>query len=565
LLATAWASFALATPLQIRARTELDVRLTTTDEGLVLEGRLQTDLKRGLEGADVRIQVADAPVRTVVTQESGTFRAAVALPAHPRRTDPTGQSAPWQVFYDGGPEAGPSQARGVIEDGRAPSRLTLQLDPPTTSLYGRPIEARVSVRGEDGNVGSVPVFLRVGSGAELVGATDAGGKVVFLIHPALLEHQGRIPVLARFPGNHRYGPHEVERVVHILQPSRLTLRVAREGGLEGGRYRFSGRLADHRGPIPSATIALVASPPASSTDSPNGSPTDTPGLRDAITQTDAQGGFVFAVPTQSLSMGEPSVLEAQVVYVAGDGLHRAAVSPMIRLPVPGPPGVPIRWYGGVALVALVVLLAVQGLRGQRLRRWVEGLLAGRRAADLRPVNADAAALPEARPKRSNWLTVIPVAAFDDAPLPDQGLLATCTDSAGAAVSTAFDAQGQWGPLAAGDYAIRFEAPGYLPTSRTVTVPHDGSLDGLRLPLVAIRGHVLGAFVRALARFGVRLRWGYETPSEAMARCAQVEGDAGSALRGLHRDTEGLWFGGRPAVPSDALEADALLETVERGR
>jgi hypothetical protein len=556
-LASSWATPGQATPLQVRARTQLDVRLTTTDEGLMLDGRLQTDLGRGLGLAEVRIQVADAPTRTVATEDDGRFRAPIALPRRPRSAGPTGSSARWRAFYDGGPEAGPCQAKGVIEDGRAPSRIELKLVPSTTSLFGKPIQARVSVRGEGTSVGSVPVFLRVGSGAELVGATDARGEVVFLIHPALLDHQGRISVLARFPGNHRYGPHEVQRALHILQPSRLTVRVAREGGLERGRYRFSGRLADHRGPMASAAIALIASP----SDGSQGEP----GLRDAVTQTDAQGRFVFAVPTQSLSRGEPTTLEAQVVYVAGDGLHLPAASPMIRVPVPGPPGVPIRWYGGVALLALVLLLGLQVLRGDHLRRWLAQLTERRRAAQLVLVVDGDAALQPVSPKRPDWLTVIPVNAQDNAPLSPDVLHTTCTDADGAPVLGRPDVPGQWGPLQPGDYTLRSESPGYLPLSRSVTVPHDGSLDGLRLPLTAVRGHVLGAFVRGLARFGVRLRWGYETPNEAMARCVELDGDAGSALRALHEETEGLWFAGRQAAPSHARQADALLETVERGR
>lgn len=546
------APLASAIPLQVRARTQIVAHADETPGGVAITGRLLRDDQEPVGGAVVRVRLDGAPAREAKTGADGGFSIAIATGAPARSSKALDPSLTWRAEFDGDANCGPVAVSGVLEGARSPSSIRLELTPRTVTLDSDPAKAVVSVRAGKGAVGSVPVFLRVGDGAELVGATDADGDVAFLLHPGALNQQGRLEVSARWPGDHRFSPAQVTRDLRVLQSTRLTLRVAREGSLESGRYRFSGRLGDHRGGVPGATVALRHEREGQGSDR-----NEVPG---AVALTDARGHFVFAVPTQELGQREPGVVEATVVYLPGDGRHAATTSASTRLPVPGPPGVPARLYVAVAMLAMAILVLLELLRSGAIWRWSPGAL-WRRLSTGQPASRRSSAPDNSPPlRRPDWITVRMMDARTGRDA--LGAVATLTRLSDGREEPACPETSAWGPLEAGVYSLRCEAPGYLEERHEVTVPHEGELDPCARRLVEVRGHVLTAFVRALRRSGIRFRWGTETPAEVMARCPDVSGASETALHELHRDTEALWFANRKPDRADVERADLLLSQVE---
>lgn len=546
---------ATATPLQVRARSELSARVDEAPGGVVLRGSLASDGGQPIGAADIRVHLKGSEPRVSVTAADGSFEIVLSLPRNQEGGERLDPSLGWEAEFDGDANAGPARVSGLLEGARKPSSIRLEIEPRTLSLDDPPARARVSVRAGASSIGSVPVFLRVGEGAELVGATDSEGDVAFLLHPGALEQPGRLEVSARWAGDHRLGPARVDRDMHVLRPTRLTLRVAREGTLAAGRYRFSGRLSDDRGAVGGATIALGIQE--------EGSALDEAPASGAIAQTNPTGHFVFAVPTKDLSADEPSTVQAQVVYIPGDAVHAGATSPSTRLPVPGPPGVSARWYASVTMLALALLILIELLRTGGVRGWGVRTLWRSLVGSRAPLRAAPASAPQESPARGDWLSLALTdhrtgAALDG--LDTSKCTLTCL-TAGAEIASA-ESGVTWGPLVAGSYQLEIHVSGYLSQQVEFSVPHDGSLDPMSRSLVEVRGHVLLMFSRALRGLGVRFRWGTETPSEAMARCAAPVGEAHQALQVLHRDTEALWFADRPPSPSDAERADRLLAKVE---
>ncbi|MBD89684.1 MAG: hypothetical protein CL940_05075, partial [Deltaproteobacteria bacterium] len=410
------APLASAIPLQVRARTQIVAHVDETPDGVALTGRLLRDDEEPVGDVVVRVRLEGAPAREAKTGADGEFSIAIATAALAPRSKDLDPSLVWRAEFDGDANCGPVSISGVLEGARSPSSIRLELTPRTVTLDSDPAKAVVSVRSGKGTVGSVPVFLRVGDGAELVGATDADGDVAFLLHPGALNQQGRLEVSARWPGDHRFSPAQATRDLRVLQSTRLTLRVAREGSLESGRYRFSGRLGDHRGGVPGGTVALRheredQAPPR----------VDVPG---AVALTDARGHFVFAVPTQELGQREPGVVEATVVYLPGDGLHAPTTSASTRLPVPGPPGVPARLYVAVAMLAMAILVLLELLRSGAIWRWSPRAL-WRRFSTGQPVRGRSPAPEKRRPlRRPDWISARVIDARTGLDVP--GAVATLT-------------------------------------------------------------------------------------------------------------------------------------------
>jgi hypothetical protein len=543
-----------ATPLQVRARSELTARVDEAPGGVILRGHLRADDGVPIGGVGVRVRLKGAKPRVSLTRDDGSFEIALSLSGPAEASAKLDPTITWEAEFDGDENSGPVRLSGVLEGARRPSDIDLTIEPRVLSLDSPAARARVSVRAGESPMGSVPVFLRVGEGAELVGATDSEGDVVFLVHPGTLDQQGRLAVSARWAGDHRYGPARVDRNMRVERPTRLTLRVAREGDLDTGRYRFSGRLGDHRGAIAGATIALKYE----REDSEAGSePTS-----GALARTNERGHFVFAVSTHELSGEDPSVVKASVVYVPGDAVHAGAVSASSRLPVPGPPGVSARWYVAVTMLALALLILLDLIRSGGLGGWASATLWRSLPGRGSGSTPEHASEPSKRPMRGDWVTTRLTDARTGVALEEvTGSTLTLVRTIDGDEVAPDDLGNHWGPLASGDYRLSVEVPGYLGQSVDFAVPHDGSLDPLHRRLVEVRGHVLLTFIRALQRLGVRFRWGRETPSEAMARCLAV-GEARHALQRLHQDTEALWFADRRAVSSDVERADLLLAKVE---
>ncbi|MFT7583193.1 MAG: hypothetical protein ACI9MR_004879, partial [Myxococcota bacterium] len=523
---------AVAAPLTIRARTSVSVAVERTDNGVIVRGALRDDADRPVAFERVFLEIPDYPVQTRDTAADGTFEVAIGAHQLALLEGLHGTALPWTVRYSGDRVYGNATAVGAVDLDRAPTSLNVRCDPPTIGLHQGKVLVHTRLSSALGPVRNGDIRVRVGDGAELIGQTDGSGRSTFVIPPDLLGSAGRYAVRARFLGNSLYSATEEHAYFEALISTRLTLRVAREGDLRTGRYRFSGRLSDSQGAVSDATIAVMVHTTEDGGEKPE---------LVTLATTQEAGIYLTAISVRGLLTDRHGELSLRAIYDARDGRHQASISEAVTLEVPPPPGVPARWYL-VALAALAVLL----LSAQVIRHKLVALVLARfrvwRARRKQPVPPPTATdedppllLPSApavgRELRHDWL----VGAIVDAhsgkglpggtvhlveaqPGPEVDIAGTPPTSTGANVSL--------GPLAPGAYRLVVGAPGYLPREMPLTIPHDGRLDGARLGLVAIRRRIRDAYTRAVIHYQGALRWGRDTPREALALTRSV--DAGEA-------------------------------------
>jgi len=97
---------------------------------------------------------------------------------------------------------------------------------------------------------------------------------------------------------------------------------------------------------------------------------------------------------------------------------------------------------------------------------------------------------------------------------------------------------------------------------TVSCPHGGELDGVRVQLVASKRRVRDIFFAACRALQVDALWGRDTPAEA---CEAVAGrrplDVPPGLQSLRELTEAAWFAGQPLADRDVARAEELFRSL----
>ncbi len=552
---------ALAVPLRVRAQSRVSVRVTRRPDGLVLRGRLADDRDRGLEGEDVHASVAGLADRTVRTGDDGQFELLITARDVTALAATRGDRVDWTLTYAGTATYGPATGGGVLDLRREPAWVALEIDPAVTTLDTDTISIRVGLEAASGPVGRVALQLAVADGPELVGDTDLDGQVVFLLRPDALERAGRFTVRAAWAGDHRFAPADAVATLRVLRPTRLTLRVGREGDLRTGRYRFSGRLSDDAGAVAGATVALVARR-VDGVDDDGGVRSET------LAITDDEGVYLVAIDARRFARGPAGTLDLHAVYQPTDGVHGGSTSRAARIPLPGPPGVPLSWYLAAVAASLGLVLLALAIR---LRFWRELLAMARRwrhrprsrpaeetsptlviepatGADLR-VDWVAGRVVDAHTGRGVVGVRLALTPEGDELDPDDGLTA---------------AAGRFaiGPLTPGTWRLTLTRAGYMPRHTGLCVPHDGALDGATLALVSARGRVRDVFGRALGRLQVPFRWGVDTPTEATVGLELNDPAVRAAIEALKDKVEQVWFAQARADVADARDAERLLSELD---
>ena len=555
------APLAHAVPLRVRAQSQIEVRVQRRDDGLLLRGRLGDDRDLPLRGESVTALVEGLATTSVATGDGGTFELLIGARDARSLAAERGAEVAWTLRFEGSASYGPAKVHGQLDLRREPSWLEVEIDPAVATLDTEVVRVSVALRAASGPVGRVPLHLAVASGPELVGDTDADGEVVFLLRPETLGRTGEFEIRARWPGDHRYAAAEARASSRLLRPTRLTLRVGREGDLQTGRYRFSGRLADDRGAVSDATIALVARPDAG-----------VGGYRsETLATTDAAGVYLVALDARTLTGETAGMLELRAVFHPQDGLHAAAASRSARLPTPGPPGVPLAWHLsalaaslGLALLALAIRLRFWAELRALWRRWRHDRAAG--PASDAPTAPDGLVVAPGRGAdlRPDWLAGRVVDAHTGRGLEAVQIALVPATAGPQPLAERSRGRGGFalGPVSAGAWQLVLAADGYLPRHAAVQFPHDGTLDGATLALVSARGRVRDVFARALARFDVPLRWGVDTPAEAAQAVAPEAHESAQAVARLQELVEQVWFA--PGLPTgaDAEQAERLLRGLE---
>lgn len=537
-----------ARPLRVRGHSALSLRVERAADGLYLRGALAGDDDSALSGQAVHVSVEGLAGRTFLTDGAGRFELLISASDARHLADTLGEQVAVTLTYEGDGAWGPAEAVEALELRREPTWVDLEVDPARVGLDEAQVAIRAVVSSASGPVGGAAVRLRVGDGPELVGDSDDQGRVTFLVRPDTIDRVGTFEIGAAYPGDHRFAASEARATLRVLRPSRVTLRVGREGDERSGRYRFSGRVSDDRGGIPNAAVAIVVDADGESSAS------------ETVAVSDADGVYLVAVDVRELASRVHGVVEVTARYVPTDGVRSAAESRPARIPVPSPPGVPLRWYALALALAAVNLLLVSAVR-QRLRDGWAALtdrfrrpIAG--PPDLAKEPPLVVAPGRGSGRRTDWVTGTLVDAHSGRRVLGAALAA---HPAGAApvVGAELTATGfALGPLAPGLWRLVLAAPGYMERETQLRVPHDGSFDGATLAMVSVRGRVRDVFVGAMAGLNRAVRWGRDTPME-VANTLPAEPGA-DALRAL---VEQAWFGPDAPDAEVAQRAEALAKAL----
>ncbi|MFO0750650.1 MAG: Ig-like domain-containing protein [Myxococcota bacterium] len=380
-----------AVPIGIRARTAVTLEHRRDGKALVLAGRLVDDQAEPIAGENLSLEIEGIPPETRLTDSDGRFEVRIPKEALLRLETMHGQRLPWTVRFDGSSRLGSATSQGVLDLSKIATRLVVTVAEPEVTRDDRNIAIDIALTSAGGAsagpasgavVPDAEVRLRVGDGKELVGKTGQNGKAAFVLRPTLLAGAGTYQVVARFLGDHLYAGSEGSAALKVLLPTRLTLRIAREGDERHGRYRFSGRLSDENGPVASAAVTIRAMPsprPPPRKGAPQSREPDRP-VFEVLAATGPDGVFVAGLPTQALfdHGNEVVVVTAQYAPAADDPRHRGTASRPVNLEVPPPPGVPLGWYGvGLGLVAAFAALAHAIRTKLFVRAWEQVVLAFR--------------------------------------------------------------------------------------------------------------------------------------------------------------------------------------------
>jgi len=555
-----------AVPIGVRAksRVELEHRRATT--GVLLVGRLLDDAAQPIGDERITLELPGLAPVTRLTSPTGGFE----VPLSPRevtRLRRDGDLVTWTVLFDGNSRFGDTAESGTLDLSKAATRISIAVttpgaapappgDAPAAFVLGdQPVEITVSLSdvsdGVDRAIQQAEIALEVGTGSQLVGATGRSGAATFIVRPASLAGGGRYRIAARFGGDAMHSPSRAETELLVLVPTRVTLRVVREGDEQLGRYRMSGRVSDASRPLANQVVAIVATgpelaaprSPAPAALSATAAPTAARAF-ELVAATDADGVFVTALSAVDLqalrgSLGAPRDrirLDVRAHFTPSDDVHAPAESASVVLDIPPPPGVPLRWYLlGLGLVLGFITLA-QALRSGALAR---ALLAAQAALqrfldrfrgkppepaerDPEPAFVTRFDAPDRTAARtSDTLSGLIVDAHTRAPLAGlvtvrSGLLAPDARETLPTRHARADIRGhfQLGPLPAGPWLVTVDAPGHLSREVALEVPHDGAYDGAQWALVAVHRSVRDIFAGALRGLDAPLAWGYATPREA---------------------------------------------------
>ena len=565
------AMVARAVPLSVRARATLEVRPQPVPSGFAVAGVLRDDQGEPLAGERV-VVVVQGRETALTTGTDGAFE--LLLPPEALAADADDPNSPenveWSVSYSGGASYGGATEHGELDLRRRTTTLALEVAPRSVLLDGTAVVLTVRLRTAEEPVVEAPVRIRLAHGPERIGRTDAKGVASFLIRPEPTLGAGELTLAARYLGDHRYAPASAGASFEALLPTRVTLRVGREGEAATGRYRFSGRVVDEAGPVRDATIAILAAPLGK------------PGSRQvALVATDEHGIFITAVEARTLFEDATGALEVRAAYRPTEAGHAAALSRTVPIPVPPLPGVPARWY----LAGLLWVLAGIALAHVvRHRLWEVMVDAVRRPTPPPPVDEPAPSLADpafvtsaddtGAPRRADWVGGRVTDAHSAGPVDAVHVLVVGAEGQVVARGVT-DVEGGFslGPLESGAYNLTMAGAGYLPRQLSFATPHGGHLDGATFALVAVRRRIRDIYANAVLRHDGRLQWGRDTPAEALlsttvrsgtGRSGTLRAGPGRLGSVLADPAVGMQGVGEVARPGEPLEALARLNLlVER--
>ncbi len=402
-----------------------------------------------------------------------------------------------------------------------------------------PVTVRTSAGGRPAKV---PIRLLDGRGRLLARiTTDARGVATHNLATPLLGKPGPVTVQARFSGSPTLNPATRRFEALLVSPVTITLEAGDSRVDSDGEITLTGTISDHGGPVVGAPVGIHAL-----------------GERVDTSITDEEGAFQLRMEASGFPAGS---LDLQARYTPNVVWRRAARSPAVEITVLAPRPIPPHLYllplFFTALVVLGLVLVSQRARLARL------LLTLRGRMPLEPVQQSGESREQADSgvrlaRRSIRHIISPDNrisgevwdATDSRLLPGARIRLLPVRGAEVELATGRDGRFRSPALAEGEYSVIVTNAGYVSERFSVSLPHRGSLRGIRVDLVQVRVRILELYRTAARPLLPRESlWACWTPRELLHHVARRSGrHPGRALDLLTRLLEMSYWGG--VVPDE---------------
>jgi len=425
--------------------------------------------------------------------------------------------------------------------------LTLTLtSPPLVDFAGRPFPVVVSARDE-GAVEKLHVSLQVQRGEKVIatkrGLTGPDGRWTIALKPRALGRAGELLLVATTPVTSRFNAARTAQRITLFSRVKVTLHLSKKRARIGSKVTLHGTVRDALGPVSGGIVRLTAA-----------------NSRLAAAMTDAKGRFSRTVELRRVGLGN---LRLRAHFVPRTGWRKPGASPAVILVVEPAKPIPIAYFlipAGLTLLFLLSVLVVrkrpwEGLRKRLARRQetkrpeTGGIELGKRrsfstlfAVDHLSVSGTVVDLHLHEP-------LVDAKIYLRSAGPNQEVQVTATDSAG---------RFELGDLSAGTYNLVATAPGWIPQSLMVDLPHRGELHGLSIRLQSVRVRVMQIYadvVRYLLPEPDLVR--YWTPDESTKYLLSRDATSPVELKSLTAVTQEAYYAGAPPDVETISTAESL--------
>ena len=511
------------------------------DEGAVLVGQLlDRDLGTGIPERTVEVTLAGhGRVLRARTDAEGEFR--LLLPAGR-------QTYHLQARFAGDATYAPDRPESTNLD---ITKLTpeLQLEMARElDLSKDNHELQVVTRAEGRNV-SLPVSLRIEGGDDLgTVTTGATGRAGVRILTSRIQGPGSVVLQASFAGNTDFNPVRTELEVLAFVKTTITLRSATPEVHTDEEMQLSGTVADSRGPIRGAAVGLEAM-----------------GRHVASTLADEAGNFFFELRAKDFP---PGSLDLAARFTPSVTWRRASTSPPVQITILPPTPIPVRLYAiPVAFTALVMIALL-------LVRFWPAFRSQKTPAIDQAVRGDPPPEPiesGVRLARTSLRSFVKPAMdihgtvwnpVDRCPVPRARILIEGQQRT--ALELRADEGGRFvvPGLPPGTHRVLVSKPGFVSESFRATIPHRGSLHGLRVDLVQVRVRLLEIYREAAVGLLPQERlWARWTPRELARHVGGQAGQREPSLESLTRLLEQAYWARVPLQEQVLSQARALARAV----
>lgn len=531
--------------ITVRGSTRLEMEsIKRVQGGVMLTTKLvDSDLGEGVPNKKINLTIFTDGLEifrtTATTSQTGSAQVFV-----PHRTG----EYTLKLDFPGDPLYVAAQPKARLVD-LSKNVLALKLDsPPLVDFAGRPFPVVVTARDEDG-VANLHVKLQIQRGEKVIetrrGLTGPDGQWKIALKPRSLGKAGELLLVATTPVTSRFNAARTAQRVTLFSRVTVTLYLSKKRARIGSKVTLHGTVRDALGPVSGGIVRLTAG---------DG--------RLAAAMTDAKGRFSRTVELRKVGLGK---LRLRAHFVPRTGWRRAGASPTVILVVEPAKPIPIAYFlipAGLTLLFLLTVLVVrkrpwEGLRKRLARRQeakrpeTGGIELGKRrsfstlfAVDHLSVSGTVMDLHLQEPLVDAKVYLRPAD-------PNQDVQVTSTDPAG---------RFELGEVSAGTYNLVATAPGWIPQSLMMELPHRGELHGLSIRLQSVRVRVMQIYsdvVRYLLPEPDLVR--YWTPGESTRHLLGRTTTPPAGLSSLTALTQHAYYAGEPPEVETISTAESLAQ------